>query len=107
MSAINPLDPFEVIDENGVPIETHALENRAHTAAQWLNEHEALCKARGQIVRAFHTYTVRVRADLCPRTLALYKPGQPMPGVPHHFAYTGSVPCTGSLRCTLCGVVKS
>ena len=43
----------------------------------------------------------------CPRTLALYKPGQPMPGVVHHFAYTGSVPCTGQLRCTLCGVIQS
>ena len=41
--------------------------------------------------------------DTCPRTLAIYKPGVPMTGVNHHFAWSGSVPMTGTLRCTLCG----
>jgi hypothetical protein len=32
--------------------------------------------------------------------------GVPMPDVPHHFAYTGDIPNTGTLRCTLCGTRK-
>jgi len=39
----------------------------------------------------------------CPRTLALWKRGERQPGVNHAFAWSGSVPCTGTLRCTLCG----
>ena len=39
----------------------------------------------------------------CPRTLALFLPGEALPGVPHHFTYTGRVPCTGALRCITCG----
>lgn len=38
----------------------------------------------------------------CPRTLALYRPGVPM-GIGHHYAYSGEIPCTGRLCCTLCG----
>lgn len=43
--------------------------------------------------------------DECPRTLAIYRPGVPM-GFGHHFAYSGRVPCTGSLVCTMCGLRK-
>jgi len=39
----------------------------------------------------------------CPRTLALWKPGVPQPNVNHAFAWSGRMPCTGRLRCTLCG----
>lgn len=42
----------------------------------------------------------------CPRTFAIYRPGVPLPGVAHHFAWSGSMPCTGTLRCTLCGMVS-
>jgi hypothetical protein len=41
--------------------------------------------------------------DVCPRTVAIYRPGEALPGVSHHYAYSGRVPCTGVLRCTLCG----
>lgn len=41
--------------------------------------------------------------DLCPRTLALWKPGEPQPDVGHAWSWSGSVPCTGDMRCTLCG----
>jgi hypothetical protein len=41
----------------------------------------------------------------CMRTLAIFKPGVPLPGVRHSYAWSGKVPCTGSLRCTLCGKV--
>lgn len=41
--------------------------------------------------------------ESCPRTLALYKPGQAMDGIGHAFSYRGRVPNTGSLICTLCG----
>lgn len=44
--------------------------------------------------------------NTCPRTLAIYRPGQPMPGVSHHYAYRGNVPLTGRLVCTLCGQDK-
>lgn len=43
--------------------------------------------------------------DECPRTLALYKPGVPM-GTDHHYSWSGSMPCTGVLRCTMCGKRK-
>ena len=43
---------------------------------------------------------------ICPRTFAVNQPGVPRQGVDHHFAYTGRVPNTGQLRCTLCGVIK-
>jgi hypothetical protein len=43
------------------------------------------------------------RGEACQRTFALYRPGVPLPGVSHRFAWSGSVPCTGRLRCTLCG----
>lgn len=39
----------------------------------------------------------------CQRTLALWRPGEPQPGIEHHWAYTGVIPCTGPQRCTLCG----
>lgn len=39
----------------------------------------------------------------CTRRFAIYKPGTPIPGVLHHFAWSGRIPCTGELRCTLCG----
>lgn len=39
----------------------------------------------------------------CPRTFALYKPGEFLPGVMHSAAYTGSMPNTGRLLCYLCG----
>jgi len=42
----------------------------------------------------------------CPRTLAIYKPGQPMPGVNHAYHYAGAVPCTGRQVCHLCGSEK-
>lgn len=45
----------------------------------------------------------RAAAVLCPRTLAIYKPGVPMPGVTHAYAYGGDMPCTGPLVCALCG----
>ena len=40
---------------------------------------------------------------LCPRTLALWKPGQPIPGIPCSYSYMGKVPGTGRLACHLCG----
>lgn len=40
----------------------------------------------------------------CPRSLAIYKPGEPMLGVAHSFRYTGSVPNTGDRVCSLCGL---
>ena len=40
---------------------------------------------------------------LCPRHLALWKPGEPQPGVGHRWSWSGSTPLTGVLRCTLCG----
>lgn len=43
--------------------------------------------------------------DECPRTLALYKPGVPMGG-DHSYSWSGSMPCTGVLRCTMCGKIK-
>lgn len=42
----------------------------------------------------------------CMRTLAIVRPGFPMAGVGHSFAYRGAVPNTGSLICHLCGKVK-
>lgn len=44
--------------------------------------------------------------DECPRTFAIYRPGEPMEGVSHSFSWTGSIPMTGSLRCMLCGQIK-
>lgn len=41
--------------------------------------------------------------ELCPRTLAVHKPGETMPGVYHSFAYTGKIPNTGPKVCHLCG----
>lgn len=40
---------------------------------------------------------------LCPRTLALWRPGVPQAGTYCRPAYSGSIPCTGPVRCTLCG----
>ena len=40
---------------------------------------------------------------LCPRTLALWRPGVPVAGVPCHYTYIGRVPLTGTLVCPLCG----
>lgn len=45
----------------------------------------------------------RQRAELCPRTVCLYKPGVPLLGVPCHFTYIGRVPCTGPQVCMGCG----
>jgi len=45
-------------------------------------------------------------APLCARTLALFRPGIPIPGTVCYYTYTGRMPCTGSLRCFLCGKVK-
>lgn len=39
----------------------------------------------------------------CPRTFMIYKPGEFMPGVHHHFYWNGEMPCTGSLVCSGCG----
>jgi hypothetical protein len=41
--------------------------------------------------------------NLCQRTNALWKPGQPIAGVFCSYAYRGKIPCTGTLRCHLCG----
>lgn len=41
----------------------------------------------------------------CKRTLALYRTGVPM-DTPCRYAYTGRVPCTGPLVCTMCGERK-
>jgi hypothetical protein len=49
----------------------------------------------------------RFRLPYCGRDLALWQPGQVQPGVTHRFAWTGEVPCTGQLRCTLCGKLES
>ena len=64
------------------------------------------CIARGFAPRAMPKYSESTDKP-CPRTLALYKPGVPMPGVSHHYAWTGRIPCTGVLRCTLCGDRKN
>lgn len=42
----------------------------------------------------------------CPRTLALWRPGVPIDGVGHSYSWSGKIPCTGVLRCTLCGEVQ-
>lgn len=93
-----PDDRFVVINTaTGELIETHFTEYGAATAAGWLNDHERKC------------HRPRVYQDRpapCPRTLAIYMRGVPMPDVPHHFAYTGDIPNTGTLRCTLCGTRK-
>ena len=39
----------------------------------------------------------------CARTLALCDPGVPVEGLKCHYAWTGAIPCTGRLACTLCG----
>jgi len=56
-----------------------------------------VARARAQHAR------IRDRAADCPRTFALYLPGQRIPGVGHRPRWTGAVPLTGVLRCTLCG----
>jgi hypothetical protein len=43
---------------------------------------------------------------MCQRTLAIYRPGVPVPGVNHHWYWNGKVPCTGRLVCGLCGKDK-
>ena len=42
----------------------------------------------------------------CQRTLAIYKSGVPM-GTHCTYAWSGKMPCTGILRCTMCGKEKS
>jgi hypothetical protein len=39
---------------------------------------------------------------LCKRTLCTVDPGIPVPGMTCHYAWSGSIPCTGILRCTRC-----
>jgi len=41
--------------------------------------------------------------SVCLRTLALWQPGTPLPGVEHNGIWTGSMPNTGRLLCYLCG----
>lgn len=43
-----------------------------------------------------------LRGELCRRTLAIWKPGQPQQGVHCSFSFTGKVPNTGRLACHLC-----
>lgn len=43
----------------------------------------------------------------CKRTLALWRPGVPVPGLKCWWSYNGRVPCTGSLVCHLCGERKA
>lgn len=45
-------------------------------------------------------------SELCPRTFALWKPGMQIEGVKHHYAYSGKMPCTGLIKCTMCGKIK-
>lgn len=40
---------------------------------------------------------------LCKRTVALWKPGEPQAGVYCRLSWSGRMPLTGRLRCTLCG----
>lgn len=42
----------------------------------------------------------------CPRNLALYRPGVPLPGVFHRYQWRGAIPLTGRLVCSLCGHVR-
>lgn len=42
----------------------------------------------------------------CHRYNALYRPGEALPGVAHHFVYSGSMPMTGRRYCTLCGAAE-
>lgn len=44
--------------------------------------------------------------ELCQRVRAIYKPGQPLPGVRCSFHWTGVMPLTGRLVCYLCGREK-
>jgi hypothetical protein len=43
---------------------------------------------------------------LCKRTFCIFRPGIPQPGMMCHYSYTGSIPCTGPMRCIYCNTVK-
>jgi hypothetical protein len=40
---------------------------------------------------------------MCARTLAIWRPGISIFGVHCQLSWNGHIPCTGVLRCTLCG----
>jgi hypothetical protein len=42
---------------------------------------------------------------LCPRTLCIFRPGEPVEGMYCYFFYSGRIPCTGERRCISCGSV--
>ena len=48
-------------------------------------------------------HEVQKAADLCARTLCLWKPGVPQSGMRCSFAWSGRMPCTGRLVCHACG----
>lgn len=43
------------------------------------------------------------KRELCKRTVCLWRPGEPQPGMTCTFAYVGRVPGTGPLVCMTCG----
>jgi len=43
--------------------------------------------------------------ELCPRTFAIYRPGEKIDDVKHRIMWNGKMPCTGVRRCTLCGAI--
>lgn len=42
------------------------------------------------------------KVEYCQRTFALWKPGVPM-NIHCTYAWSGRIPCTGLLKCTMCG----
>lgn len=45
-------------------------------------------------------------APLCRRTWCIWHPGEELPGFRCTYAWSGAIPCTGSLRCLYCGSYK-
>jgi hypothetical protein len=41
--------------------------------------------------------------ELCKRTRALWRPGEPQEGIACSYAWSGTIPCTGTMQCVLCG----
>lgn len=42
----------------------------------------------------------------CQRARALWRNSEPIAGFYCSYAYSGTIPCTGELRCILCGGLK-
>jgi len=76
---------------------------RARSAKAALKEGLRRARRRFAFADSFEAEILPGALGDCPRTLALWKRGERQPSANHTFAWSGSVPCTGRLRCTLCG----